>query len=75
MSVIDWLSTTSKTQTHRGESYRLERGPREGPNVSFPTLTHDRPKGRPPSQGTVRLQQMLDYCSPYHMTVQSCSLL
>src|SRR5580658_535437 len=32
-------------------------------------------KGRPPSQGTATLKQMLDYRSPNHVTVQSCSLL
>ena len=35
----------------------LKRGGREGRNISHLTLTHDRPEGRPLSQGTAGLKQ------------------
>jgi len=35
----------------------LKRGGREGRNVRYLTLTHDRPEGRPLSQGTPGLNQ------------------
>jgi len=50
----------------------LKRGGREGPNVTNPTLTHDRPTKLFAFLGALRsLKQMLEYCSPHGLTAHN----
>jgi hypothetical protein len=53
----------------------LKRGGREGPNVTNPTLTHDRPtKLFAFLQATTTLKQMLEYRFHDGGTAHNCSL-
>jgi hypothetical protein len=53
----------------------LKRGGREGPNVTNPTLTHDRPtKLSAFLRATTTLKQMLEYRSHNGGTAHNCSL-
>lgn len=53
----DWMAPVRGPGSGSKTCKAVEKGGREGPNGSHLTLTHDRSKGHPPSQGTSSTQE------------------